>query len=280
MRFPISLCPCVLIAVAAVSGCAATGDGAAETRHDNTDAVLWVQTSAEYAAAATGVYVSATQALGALEPAERGAAVVFDVDETVLDNSPYQGQLIIDDASYDGESWDRWIAMRSAGAVPGVVEFIRAAQSQGVHIALITNRRCRARADSAAPCPQWEDTRANLEAVGVDTSSITLYLRGQRPPAACAELLTPAERPEGVWSSDKTSRRSCVARDYGIAMLFGDQLGDFVSESSDVHWLDEDAYPWGRRWFMLPNPTYGDWRPRSSIEKRRAIRGIDAQSAE
>ena len=153
---------------------------------------------------------------------------MLDVDETVLDNSPYQGQLVIDDATYEGESWDRWVALRTATEVPGVVDFIRVSQSLGVHIVFVTNRRCRTRPTTDDACPQIEDTRVNLEAIGIDTSATTLFLRGEQPPQGCRELLTDAERGDGVWSSEKPSRRACVERDREMLMLFGDQLGDFI----------------------------------------------------
>src|SRR5690606_32619262 len=106
---------------------------------DNLNAVLWVQASAEYAAAAETVYHAAADKLDAalaqadwdaLVPAERAdagdatalkPAVIMDVDETVLDNSPYQARLVRDQAQYSDPSWDLWVAEKTAKAVPGVV---------------------------------------------------------------------------------------------------------------------------------------------------------------
>ena len=80
--------------------------------HDNLNAVAWVQTSVEYRAITTQTFRAAADHLDAalkekhwdaLVPDERGnaaiglkPAVVMDVDETVLDNSPYQARLIRD----------------------------------------------------------------------------------------------------------------------------------------------------------------------------------------
>jgi acid phosphatase len=207
--------------------------------------------------------------------------VVLDVDETVLDNVPYQAQLVIDDDSYGSESWDRWIELRAADATPGAVDFIEAAQSLGFHVVFITNRACRARDGVADPCPQYEDTIANLQSVGIGTGSTTLLLRGDRPPERCRRFLSDDERIDGTWSSVKTSRRACVSIDHDIVMLFGDQLGDFTEvdyENAAAAGRDtaaEHGARWGRDWFMLPNPTYGGWKPRSTGEKRALIRGID-----
>jgi acid phosphatase len=93
--------------------------------------------------------------------------------------------------------------------------------------------------------------------------------------------LSEPEQVDGTWSSDKTSRRECLRLDHDIIMLFGDQLGDFTeaedspSGESGRDIAVEYAEYWGKTWFMLPNPTYGDWRPRDSAEKRSLIRGID-----
>ena len=205
-------------------------------------------------------------------------AIVLDVDETVLDNSPYQGQLVFDEAEYGRESWDSWVALRTAAEVPGVVDFIDNAQSLGFHVVFITNRPCRARSGSTEVCPQIEDTRVNLEAIGIDTSLTTLYLRGQEPPEPCRSLLTPKEQEKGNWSqSDKTSRRACIELDREIVMLFGDQLGDFIEEHGAAGRQTAGDFDenWGRRWFMLPNPTYGGWKPQTAAEKRALMRGID-----
>ena len=275
----------VLLACAAVSGCATTGGVVSTPAHDNMDAVTWLQSSTEYAAVTAGVYAAATaqlQELAARNESEAGGmAVVLDIDETVLDNSRYQGQLVLDDATYGTESWDAWVALRAAGAVPGVVDFIRTSQALGVHVAFITNRPCLVRQDTPGACPQAEDTLVNLEAVGIATSSTSLFLMSDEPSDRCRALLTESELADGKWSSDKTSRRECVKLDYDVVMLFGDQLGDFSELESDSsgkpgrNIAAEYAEYWGRSWFMLPNPTYGGWKPRDSSEKRSQIRAID-----
>ncbi|MEM7431074.1 MAG: HAD family acid phosphatase [Pseudomonadota bacterium] len=263
-----------------LSGCATSNVAKVVPAHDAMDATVWIQTSTEYAAATTSIYAAATAMLDRVDAAKlpKRPAVVLDVDETVLDNSPYQGQLIQDGTRYESESWDRWIALRSATAVPGVVDFLAAAQARDVQVVLVTNRRCRAREGTASHCPQHEDTLANLRTVGIDTAATLLFLRDDEPVGPCAELLTADEIADGKWSSDKTSRRACVSLDHTIVMLFGDQLGDFIEESSGASGRDVAAShsaQWGRAWFMLPNPTYGSWLPRDYVEKQQLIRGIE-----
>lgn len=281
---PVPVAALLLIALGAC-GCA-TNEGAGKPpAHDNLDAVLWLQASTEYAAVTEGIYAAASATLRERIQADPGAAVdlavVLDVDETVLDNSRYQAQLVLDDATYGSETWDRWIALRAAAGVPGAVEFIRTSQSLGVHVALVTNRTCRQRPGMTASCPQKDDTLADLERLGVDTASVSLFLRGDSPPPRCRAMLTGAEQDDGRWSSDKTSRRACVSVDREIVMLFGDQLGDFTEAPRSASAgsgrrlaADYDEF-WGKTWFMLPNPTYGDWRPNAAAEKRKTISGVD-----
>ncbi len=276
--------PSLLLAYLSTGGCATTGSPDGGPAHDNTDAVLWVQASTEYAAVTTSIYATATAALVQIakdEPDQVSRmAIVMDIDETVLDNSSYQGQLIFDDATYEGDTWDAWIEAKAADAVPGAGDFIKMSQSLGFHVAFITNRPCRERPNTDDNCPQIQDTRDNLEDVGIDTASTTLFIRGDRPSDACREFLTEAEREGGTWSGDKTSRRECVSLDYEIVMLFGDQLGDFTEEDGASTTPGRELAAgyneyWGKSWFMLPNPSYGGWRPRDVVDKRNRIRGTD-----
>src|SRR5688572_24327988 len=139
---------------------------------DNLNAVAWVQASAEYRLLAEQTYRSATALLDralatrdwdALVPDERAnpaaglpPAVIVDIDETVLDNSPYQARLVRDGGSYDEVTWDAWVREERAAPVPGALEFARAAAAKGVTVFYVSNR-----------AEHLEDaTLANLRALG------------------------------------------------------------------------------------------------------------------
>ena len=279
--------PLLLLLGLTMGGCAVKGktELTPTPTHDNLDAVLWQQTSTESAAVTSSLYAAATVAAEKIAAAAPdrvdSMAIVLDVDETVLDNSPYQAQLVFDDATYAPDSWDDWIARRDAAAIPGVVDFLRRSRALGFHVAFITNRRCKTRPNRTDACPQIEDTLANLRRVGIDTESTTIYLRGDRPSAECQPFLSEAEQDDGTWSSDKTSRRRCVGLEHEIVMLFGDQLGDFIEVAEQAagrpgrDLAADHAERWGTTWFMLPNPTYGGWRPGNSVDKRERLRGFD-----
>lgn len=228
-------------------------------KNNNLNAVLWVQTSAEYKAITRQTYASAQAMLPeaikdkkwtALVPGEYNEAdlrrlkpaVIVDVDETVLDNSPFQATLIENDSLFDPKSWDAWTKRREARAVPGAVEFARAANDQGVQVIYVTNRNA----------SQEEDTRSNLLALGFplgeDASKDVILCRGEKE----------------AWGSQKGTRRREVAQEYRVIMLIGDNLGDFVDDykgtvSQREEVIEKYSAWWGERWFMLPNPTYGSW---------------------
>ncbi|WP_313224539.1 5'-nucleotidase, lipoprotein e(P4) family [Pseudoxanthomonas mexicana] len=229
--------------------------------HDNLNAVAWVQTSVEYRAITTQTFRAAADHLDAalkekhwdaLVPDERGnaatglkPAVVMDVDETVLDNSPYQARLIRDGKEYDEISWDQWVAEKKAKPLPGVVDFARAAAEKGVTILYISNRAVHLK----------EATLANLREAGLPVADDSVFL-------GLGTVLEGCEQN----GSEKNCRRRLAGQKYRVLMQFGDQIGDFVQVEANTRegrqaLFDEYDDWFGERWWMLPNPTYGSWEP-------------------
>jgi 5'-nucleotidase (lipoprotein e(P4) family) len=246
---------------AAPTDAAATAKPATVAADDNLNAVLWMQASAEYQAATTTVYRAAADKLGvalaeknwdALVPDERGnaatglkPAVIMDVDETVLDNSPYQARLVRDGKTYDEVSWDAWVAEKKAKPVPGVVEFAKAAAAKGVTIVYLSNRAVHLK----------DATIANLKAVGMPVKDDSVFLGLGTVVDGCEQN-----------GSEKNCRRQLAGQQYRVLMQFGDQLGDFVqvvanTREGRTQLLDEYGDWFGERWWMLPNPSYGSWEP-------------------
>jgi acid phosphatase len=234
---------------------------AASAADDNLNAVAWVQTSVEYQAISRQTYHAAAQLLdralaekwNALIPEERPAdvgdglppAVVMDIDETVLDNSPYQARLVAGGKEYDEVTWDAWVAEKKARALPGVVDFARAAQAKGITLLYLSNRSEHLQAA----------TLANLRAVGMPVKDESVFLGLGTHVEGCEQN-----------GSEKTCRRQLAGRQYRVVMQFGDQLGDFaqiLANTPDGRTKLYEAHrDWfGERWWMLPNPTYGSWEP-------------------
>lgn len=239
------------------------------TGNNSLNATLWMQTAAEYRAITTAVYQSAADRLKeALKDPSWSAdpnqmqhkgkyeklppAIVLDIDETVLDNSPFQARMILDDTGFDPQQWDLWLSKAEARAIPGAVDFLQAAKKMGVEIIYITNRTCKARIGNLYTCPQEQDTLLNLKKCGFPAiqNNDTILLQNEQP----------------GWTSEKQSRRDLIAGKYRILMMFGDDLGDFLPnvkhnvtpEIRDRQVKKYQAY-WGRKWFVLPNPDYGSW---------------------
>src|SRR2546430_10641776 len=67
-------------------------------------------------------------------------AIIVDVDETILDNSRYQGMLIKKGVNYP-EGWTDWCNRAEATSIPGALDFLKYAHSRGVRVFYITNRK-------------------------------------------------------------------------------------------------------------------------------------------
>ena len=88
------------------------------------------------------------------------------------------------------------------------------ARTAPVRIFFITNRECAPRAGDEAPCPQQDDTAANLESLGLGSATLA------------DDLMLNGERPE--WDSEKLARRQAVARTHRIVLNVGDDFADFL----------------------------------------------------
>ncbi|PID93278.1 MAG: 5'-nucleotidase, lipoprotein e(P4) family [Bacteroidetes bacterium] len=209
-------------------------------KSEATQAVLFMQTSAEYRALCYQTFNFGRLRLDDYlrrmgMNLSRQYAIVVDIDETVLDNSPHAAQSILDGTSYP-VGWKEWVDKREARPIPGALEFLNYAHQKGVALFYISNRKEATR----------EATMANLREMGFpNVKEETLLLR--------------------TTTSGKEPRRKVVAQKYEILMFFGDNLADFttlfehksISERFEI--VDKYAADFGSRFFVLPNPTYGDW---------------------
>lgn len=236
--------------------------------HEQLQTVLWMQTAAEYEALSRTTYQAATAALApaladkswtaALEQtgdfADKPPAVIVDIDETVLDNSPFQGQLVIDNAVYNEPAWKAWVGLAAARAMAGALDFATAAAARKVAVFYVTNRSADLESDTLRNLACAEKA-ADGSCSGFRVADRSAILcRGEAPP-------------EGgpAWSSDKTDRRRYLAERYRILLLVGDDLRDFLytpgsaTPETRVALAREHADKWGNRWFLLANPSYGSW---------------------
>lgn len=246
---------------------------------DNLNAVAWSQTAIEHDLIYLQAYRDAQSRLlaalkdphwDALAANDRVApsqglepAVVLDIDETVLDNSPYQARVIRRGGEFDEDDWRAWCKEEAARALPGAVAFTQFAASHGIAVIYISNR--------AKILDQA--TLANLRKVGLPVAGPDDLLNLGTVVAGCRQV-----------GSSKGCRRQLISRKYRVLMQVGDQIGDFVDVSTNTDEGRRQAVApyldWiGQRWFVLPNPTYGSWEPalfdndwKASPEKRHQLK--------
>ena len=207
--------------------------------------VLYMQKAGEYRALCYQAFNLAKMSLDAdaknrkkLPKTERKKprAVVVDIDETILDNSPQQARLIKNRLPFNQTDWYAWGEMRKAKAIPGAVEFLNYAASKGAKIFYVSNR------DEA----QKQATMDNLKSVGFpDVNAEDVMLRDKE--------------------STKEPRRLAISNNYRIAILMGDNLNDFsnIYEKKSIvdrfAEVDKTRSEFGSRFIVLPNAMYGDW---------------------
>jgi 5'-nucleotidase (lipoprotein e(P4) family) len=243
---------------------AASATASADARvpaDDNLNAVAWTQTAVEHDLIYLQTYRDAQARVlpamhdvhwDALSKSDRVGsfnhlppAVILDIDETVLDNSPYQARVIKSGGEFNEADWAAWCREAKARALPGAVEFTRFAASHGIAVIYISNRAK----------DLDEATLRNLRQAGLPVSGPDAFLGLGTVVDGCEQAGT-----------DKGCRRQQVSRRYRVLMQFGDQLGDFLDVTRNtVAGRREAIAPYlawiGTRWFVLPNPTYGSWEP-------------------
>ena len=204
------------------------------------NAVLFMQTSAEYRALTYQAYNVARMALDRdlrhKTRDRRHRAVVVDVDETVLDNSPYQGWQILNHRDFAQDTWSKWTGSAQAIAIPGSVDFLQYAAKRGVRVFYVTNR---------AP-EELTGTMENLKRAGFpDVSPETVMLRKD--------------------TGSKEARRLEIQKRNRIVLLVGDNLNDLaqVFEHKQIperyQAVDDNRDKWGAQFIVIPNAMYGEW---------------------
>ncbi len=199
--------------------------------------VAWYQVSGEMEALYLQAFNVAQMRLGEFAKKEKGKlAVVVDIDETMLNNSPIEAEAILKNRAFSKEFWAEWSAKSAAEATPGSIEFANYAKSIGVEIFYISNR------DSS----EIGSTIANLIKVGF-------------PYADSSHCLFKTT------TSNKEPRRIEVGKTHKIIMLIGDNLGDLAEvfdhrqDNYGKNAVDSLRSQFGKRFIVLPNPMYGDW---------------------
>ena len=204
--------------------------------------VLWYQKSAEMKAIYYQCFNWAKLRIdmNLLEnKSEQKKAVVVDIDETMLDNSPFETNCINTGQGYTKESWSNWTSKINAKPLPGAVEFSEYAKLKGVEVFYISNRSI----------DDFDATLKNLQKENFAFADSTHLLLKTN-------------------TSSKKARRDIVRENYEIILLIGDNMGDFSeifedrSENYGFNTIEENISKFGEIFIVLPNPMYGSWEGR------------------
>lgn len=222
--------------------------------HERLNATLWAQESAEYRIVTQSIYANAVLALEkALEDTNWTAypeqkanyqalkpAIILDIDETVLDNTPYHAALIKENHDFDLKRWNRWLISAVAEPIAGSVDFLNYAKSKGVEVFFVTNRDTK--------LEQFTKDNLKKRNFPLNDQMDTVLSRFE----------------QDAWTADKQVRFASIAQNYRVLLMFGDELNDFITVkdmSPDQRKVAAEAMKdyWGKKWFMMPNPNYGSW---------------------
>ena len=185
-----------------------------------------------YALARANLEAAIAQAGGAA-----GLAVVSDLDETAIDNTPLLVKKKKKCHVYDTwDTWGDWELRGKPTPIPGALEFFDFADKAGVAIYYISDRFGEPENKAA--------TIATLRELGFPQVSDETVL---------------------LYGTSKAERRAVVSKDHKIVLLLGDTLHDFDGvfrkAPTDVKRaeVDKNAAHFGADWIVFPNATYGDW---------------------
>lgn len=170
------------------------------------------------------------------EPSALPKAIMTDIDETVLNNSPYEAHQLLQGKDYDDKSWVEWTSKGTADTLPGALNFLQYASSLGIQVFYVTNRGEEERTGTLNNLKKFNFPNADNE---------HLLLKGK--------------------VSSKEERKKIISDTHTIVMLMGDNMNDFSflfekknpNERAKV--ADAFAANFGNRFIVLPNPVYGDW---------------------
>jgi len=199
--------------------------------------MYWQKNAAEYHALCIQAYnlakMKVDQAL--VTKSEKPLAIIADIDETVLNNRPYNEMLIEKNTSFTQKTWAAWVNKKTAVPIPGALEFYNYADSLDVEIIYLSNRRV----ENYAP------TKANLISAGFPFNDDTIMLLRDE-------------------DGNKAARRKQLSN-FNVVLLVGDNLADFdarfYKQPNDVRIdrLNNIRSLFGEKFILIPNLIYGSW---------------------
>ena len=162
-------------------------------------------------------------------------AIIADIDETVLNNLPYNEMLIETGESFSQKTWSEWVNNQEATPIPGALDFFNYVEDQDIEIIYLSNRRVE----------NYEPTKANLISAGFPFDDQTIMLLRDK-------------------DGNKESRRKQLSG-FNVVLLLGDNLSDFnerfykKSNESRIEGVNSLQQMFADRYILFPNLIYGTW---------------------
>lgn len=201
--------------------------------------VIWFKTSPEAAFLYEQCYdLAITKAYDNFKSSrdKRPPAVILDIDETVLSNVQFEVERIKEGVGYTPQNWKAWTDRAEATPLPGALRFTHWADSLGIAIYYISNRKT----------DELESTIGNLRQHGF--------------PQVFDKHVLLREK-----SDNKDERRAAIYHEHDVILLVGDQLTDFSNALADrgqdlgMDSLRKFMPDLKKKFVLLPNPMYGEW---------------------
>jgi len=199
--------------------------------------MYWQKNSAEYYALCIQAYNMAKLKIDEtlITSSEKPLAIIADIDETVLNNLPYNEMLIETGESFTQKNWSEWVNKQEATPIPGALDFFNYVEDQDIEIIYLSNRKVE----------NYEPTKANLILAGFPFDDQTIMLLRDK-------------------DGNKESRRQQISN-YNIVLLLGDNLSDFnerfykKSNESRIEGVNSLRQMFADRYILFPNLIYGTW---------------------
>lgn len=202
-------------------------------------ALLWMQRSAEYQACSYQAYNALKSTIiDAYEnKGSRKQAIILDIDETILDNTPYKAKSVGTSIGKARGAFSKWVAKEQAEALPGAVKTLQFAHKKGIELFFVSGRSAE---------KDLQHTINNLKKYGIpdaDESHLFLY----------------------SGNSDKEENFAKLEKKYEVIAYVGDNLLDFplglfkANEDGRALSVAKNSAKFGKKYIILPNPDYGSW---------------------
>jgi len=228
--------------------------------HNNVDALVWLDTSAEQSALYRQAFYFAKLRVESIvktdgRPLRPRHCVFTDCDETILDNSEYNAWLALTGRNFHSVTWDEYCLAQRSKACAGAVPFSIWLVEHGIELFYVTSRSNTTRAA----------TVSNLAMLGFPVTSVDAEDDPRHTHLFMAGMPNP-DLPGEPWN--KWDQYEWIAKNRKLepVVWLGDNLSDFRSCYKSQRWDErlysadqEDRDNWGMRYIVMPNPVYGDW---------------------